>query len=96
MDKGLVLLSAWEYGVVDVFICGVSPAGAGERLPVIPSPRSGGMKRFAGDGRSGSIRGCGLAVSGVMTCTIRADREPCAHAARGERCRARTWWSRSP
>jgi hypothetical protein len=29
--------------------------------------------------------------SGVMTCTIRADREPGAHAARGEPCRARMW-----
>src|ERR1700738_5359713 len=60
-------------------------------LPVIPSPRVGGMKRFAGYGRSGSIRGSDLAGSGVMTCAIRADRGLCAHAARGERCRARTW-----
>ena len=30
-----------------------------------------------------------------MTCTLRAAREPGAHAACGERCRARTWWSRS-
>src|ERR1700704_1883762 len=60
-------------------------------LPVIPSPRAGGMKRFAGTVGRDQSEGATSPVSGVMTCTIRADRELCAHAARGERCRARTW-----
>ena len=55
-----------------------------------------GMKRFAGTVGRGQSEGAASPVSGVMTCTTRADRELCAHAARGERCRARTWWSRSP
>jgi hypothetical protein len=46
MDR-LVLLSGGEYVVVDVFIAGF-PGWAGERLPVIPSPCVGGLKRFAG------------------------------------------------
>ena len=41
------------------------------------------------------VEGATSPDSGVMNCTIRADRKPCAHAAWGERCRARTWWSRS-
>ena len=51
-----------------------------------------GMKRFAGGtvGRDQS-EGATSPDSGVMTWAIRADREPCAHAARGARRRARTW-----
>ena len=76
IDRGLVLLSVGEWVVVDVFIAGFPGWGRRKGLAVIASPRVGGLKRFAGDGRSGSIRGGGLAGIGVMTCTTRADRIP--------------------
>jgi hypothetical protein len=87
-----VLLSGLfgRWGVV-VFRAGFPAQGRRIGLPVIPSPRVGGKKRFAGTVDRDQSEGATSPVSGVMTCTIRADRELCAHAARGERCRARTW-----
>jgi hypothetical protein len=66
--------SGW---VVGVFRAGIRQSGAGGvGLPVIPSPREGGMKccdKTVGRGQSKwaiSPRG------GIMTCATRADRVP--------------------
>jgi hypothetical protein len=50
--------------VVGVFSARFPGAGQAMGLPVIPSPRSGGMKRFAGTVGSGSINGSDLAGFG--------------------------------
>src|SRR6201984_2031175 len=95
-SKLLVLLSAWVTmwsltSSVPVSRCGAGDGAAGHSFAAVC-----GMKRFAGKtvGRDQS-EGATSPDPGVMTCTIRADREPGVHAAWGERCRARTWWSRS-
>jgi hypothetical protein len=60
--------------VVAVFRAGFPAQGRRKGLPVIPSPRAGGMKRFAGTVGRDQSEGATSPVSGVMTCTIRADR----------------------
>src|SRR6516225_567217 len=95
-SKLLVLLSAWvTMLVVDVFSAGFPVRGRrwGCRSFLRRGVRHEAVRRGT-VGRDQS-EGATSPDPGVMTCTIRADREPCAHATWGERCRARTWWSRS-
>jgi hypothetical protein len=90
--KGLcgfrVLFGWW---VVVVFRAGFPGAGQAERAAGHSFATCWWHEAVRRDGRSGSIRGATSPDWGVMTWAIRADREPCAHAAGGERCRARTW-----
>src|ERR1700739_4891803 len=95
-SKRLVLLSACgTRGVGVVFRAGF-PAWGRRGLRGHSFAAMCGMKRVRrGTVGRGQSEGTATPVTGFMSCTTRADREPCAHAACGERCRARTWWSRS-
>jgi hypothetical protein len=91
-SKRVWLLSFLDVVAVSVFIAGLPAWGRRKGgCRVIPSPRVRGMKRFAGMVGRGQSEGAASPCSGVMSWTTRADRGKCAHVARGERCRARTW-----